>query len=200
MQQTKMHVSAPVMNVSAMPTAALSGYISLTWPHLLFTPRKSRVTVWRSDNIVICWRCSNYAPPSTLFPAEHIIFVYQNSTSLGSCPRYRSIDNNDSMKIVIFFGTKEYSKVEAFRIFLEPLLSLRNFLELGQNVWIFLFLLTSTPFWIIFKSVDSNDVETFNVDFSMSRTAEYRAFLTNIFIIIKTHFSVFHSNVGFIFN
>ena len=134
-----MHVSAPVMNVSAMPTAALSGYISLTWPHLLFTPRKSRVTVWRSDNIVICWRCSNYAPPSTLFPAEHIIFVYQNSTSLGSCPRYRSIDNNDSMKIVIFFGTKEYSKVEASRIFLEPLLSLRNFLELGQNVWIFLF-------------------------------------------------------------
>lgn len=94
MQQTKMHVSAPVMNVSAMPTAALSGYISLTWPHLLFTPRKSRVTVWRSDNIVICWRCSNCSPPSTLFPAEHIIFVYQSFSSLGSRPRCRSIDNN----------------------------------------------------------------------------------------------------------
>jgi len=102
MQQTKMHVGAPMMNVSAMPTAALPGYISLTWPHLLFTPRKSRVTVWRSDNIVICWRCSNCAPPSTLFPTEHVIFVYQDSPSLGSRPRSHSIDNNDGMKIVIF--------------------------------------------------------------------------------------------------
>jgi len=198
MQQTKMHVSAPVMNVSAMPTAALSGYISLTWPHLLFTPRKSRVTVWRSDNIVICWRCSNYAPPSTLFPAEHIIFVYQNSTSLGSCPRYRSIDNNDSMKIVIFFGTKEYSK--ASRIFGAFALA-SKFSRIRSKCLNFFVLID------VYTLLNNIQICRFQRcwnfqcwDFSMSRTAEYRAFLTNIFIIIKTHFSVFHSNVGFIFN
>lgn len=33
---------------------------------LLFTPRKFRITVWRSDNIVICRRCSNCASPSRI--------------------------------------------------------------------------------------------------------------------------------------
>lgn len=83
----------------------VEGIFHLHGCSLLFTPRKFRITVWRSDNIVICRRCSNCAPPFTLFLTEHVIFVCQSSRCLGSYPRC-PIDNNNCTEMVISFGKK----------------------------------------------------------------------------------------------